>query len=172
MRFSFALGHLNLDIAPIDVIWPNIINGLAMGFIFVPLTTSAMGQLRNEQMPNATGICNLLRNIGAAAGIAMMTTFLARGAQVHQNYLAAHVTPYDAAYPQETSAVQSALSPYAGTYEAGRMTEAIVGMQVSRQSALMAYVDDFRLLAFMAVACIPGVLLFRPVRHKDAPRRP
>jgi MFS transporter, DHA2 family, multidrug resistance protein len=163
---TFALGGLNLDIAPIDVIWPNIINGLSMGFIFVPLTTSAMGWLRNEQMANATGIYNLLRNIGAAAGIAMMTTFLARGAQVHQNVMVAHMTPYDSAYQQEISAVQSAFSPYQGTYQAGRTAEAVMGVQVSRQATLWAYVDDFRLLAIMALACIPGILLLRPLRHR------
>ncbi len=98
---AYALGNLNFEIAPINVIGPNILNGLAMGFIFVPLTTSAMGRLRNEEMPNATGIYNLLRNIGAAAGIALMTTFLARGAQVHQAALVSHMTPYDAAYEQQ-----------------------------------------------------------------------
>ncbi len=81
---AYALGNLNFQIAPVNVIWPNVINGLATGFIFVPLTTSAMGMLRNEEIGNATGLYNLMRNIGAAAGIAMMTTFLARGAQVHQ----------------------------------------------------------------------------------------
>ena len=84
---TFALGGLNLQIAPIDVIWPNIINGLSMGFIFVPLTTSAMGGLPNEEIANATSVYNLLRNIGAAVGIAMITTILARQSQVHQTML-------------------------------------------------------------------------------------
>ena len=162
---AYALGNLNFEIAPINVIWPNVINGLAMGFIFVPLTTSAMGRLRNEQMANATGIYNLLRNIGAAAGIAMMTTFLARGAQVHQAVLVSHMTPYDTTYEQQLHVIQSALSPYSGTYEAGQTAEAIMGAQLSRQASLWAYVDDFRLLAIMAIACIPAVLLFRGLRH-------
>jgi DHA2 family multidrug resistance protein len=126
---AYALGNLNLEIAPINVIWPNIINGVAMGFIFVPLTTSAMGRLRNEEMANATGIYNLLRNIGAAAGIALMTTFLARGAQTHQAVLVSHMTPYDAAYQQQLGALQSALTPSRGAYEAGQAAEAIMGAQ-------------------------------------------
>jgi DHA2 family multidrug resistance protein len=169
---AYELGNLNFEIAPINVIWPNIINGLALGFIFVPLTTSAMGMLRNEQMANATGIYNLLRNIGAAAGIAMMTTFLARGAQVHQAVLVAHMTPYDAAYQQQLHGIQSALSPYRGAYEAGQAAQAILGSQLSRQASLWAYVDDFRRLAILAIACIPGVFLLRRLRHSETAHAP
>jgi len=163
----YAFGNLDLQIAPTDVIWPNVMNGLAMGFIFVPLTTSAVGTLRNEEMANATSIYNLLRNIGAAVGIAMLTTFLARGAQVHQTVLVSHMTPYDAAYQQQAQAIQSALAPQSGTYEAGQTAGAILGAQVTQQATLWAYVDNFRLLAVLAIACIPGVFLLRRLRHKE-----
>ena len=165
----YALGSLNLDIAPIDVIWPNVINGLAMGFIFVPLTTIAVGTLRNEEMANATSIYNFLRNIGAAIGIALMTTFLARGAQAHQTYLVAHMTPYDSAYQQQLQGIQAALTPQSGLYQAGQQAQAIMGAELTRQATLWAYTDDFRLLAIMALACVPGLLLLRRSRHKDGP---
>ena len=58
--------------------------GVAMGFIFVPLTTAAMGNLPTERIGSATGLYNLMRNLGGSAGSAMVTTLLARGAQVHQ----------------------------------------------------------------------------------------
>ena len=91
---THVLAGLNLNIASIDVVWPNIINGFAMGFVFVPLTTMAMGTLSNEQIGNASGIYNLMRNTGGSIGIAMMTTFLARGAQSHQATMVSHMTPY------------------------------------------------------------------------------
>jgi DHA2 family multidrug resistance protein len=169
---AYALGNLNLQISPMDVVWPNVINGLALGFIFVPLTTSAMGMLRNEEIANATGIYNLVRNIGAAAGIAMMTTFLARGAQEHQAVLVSHMTPYDTAYEQQLHGIESALTPYSGPYEAGRTAQAVMGAQLVRQATLWAYVDDFRLLAVMALACLPGLLLLRGLRHKEHARGP
>ena len=68
----------------INVIWPRWVNGIAISFIFVPLTTSTMSQLAQEQMGNATGLYNLMRNIGGSIGIAFVTTMLARGAQAHQ----------------------------------------------------------------------------------------
>ena len=63
-----------------SVTWPNILSGFAMGFVFVPLTM-AMGGLPNEQMGNATGIFNLMRNIGGSIGISLATTLVARGAR-------------------------------------------------------------------------------------------
>jgi len=54
-----------------SVAWPNAINGFAAGFIFVPLTTLAMGTLRKREMGNATGVYNVMRNIGGSIGIAV-----------------------------------------------------------------------------------------------------
>lgn len=165
---TYALGNLNLEIAPVHVIWPNIINGAATGLIFVPLTVITMGRLHNEEVRNAAGIYNLMRNIGSAVGIAMMATFLARGAQVHQATLVSHMTPYDTMYQQQVQTIQSSLTPQVGAYDAGQKALAIVGAQLTRQSTLLAYIDDFRLLAIMAVACIPAMLLFR----RPTPKKP
>ncbi len=162
---TFALGGLNLQIAPIDVIWPNIINGLSMGFIFVPLTTSAMGGLPNEEIANATSVYNLLRNIGAAVGIAMITTILARQSQVHQTMLVAHMTPYAAAYNQQLQAVQAALAPQSGAHLAAGQAQAVMAGIMDQQAGLWAYVDDFRTLALISLACIPAIFLLRRLKH-------
>jgi DHA2 family multidrug resistance protein len=100
MAFGFALlgystwmlSNISLDIGMASVIIPNLINGSAMGFIFVPLTTMTLSRLRKEEMGNATGIYNLMRNIGGSIGIATVTTLLVRGSQAHQSYLAANLT--------------------------------------------------------------------------------
>src|ERR1035437_7932988 len=89
---SLLLSHINFAISMGSVAWPNFINGFAGGFVFVPLTTMAMGLLRKQEIGNAAGIYNLMRNIGGSIGIASVTTLLVRGAQTHQNYLAANVS--------------------------------------------------------------------------------
>src|ERR1039458_3824300 len=100
MAFGFALlgystwmlSNISLDIGMASVVLPNLINASAMGFIFVPLTTMTLSRLRKEEMGNATGIYNLMRNIGGSIGIATVTTLLVRGSQAHQSYLAANLT--------------------------------------------------------------------------------
>ena len=85
MAYScFMLGNINLQIAPDNLLWPIIISGVAAASIFVPLTTSALGTLSQEQMGNATGIFNLMRNVGGSIGIAMITTLVTRHAQTSQ----------------------------------------------------------------------------------------
>jgi DHA2 family multidrug resistance protein len=169
---TYALGNLDLQIAPSSVVWPNILTGLSLGFIFVPLTTSAMGMLRNEQMANATGIYNLMRNIGGAVGIALMTTMLARGGQVHQTIMVAHATPYNAPYQQQLQAIQSGLAPISGNYLAAQQAYGVLYGQVGRQATLWAFVDNFRLLAAMTVLCMPALLLLRRLRHEKHATQP
>jgi MFS transporter, DHA2 family, multidrug resistance protein len=82
----FALGNINLQVAPSNLLWPIIISGVAAASIFVPLTTSAMGTLGREQMGNAAGIFNLMRNIGGSIGIAAITTLVTRHAQAEPSY--------------------------------------------------------------------------------------
>ncbi|MDH4233459.1 MAG: DHA2 family efflux MFS transporter permease subunit, partial [Nitrospirota bacterium] len=80
------------------IIWPRIVLGVGMGFLFIPLTTLTMSEIRNEDMANATGIYNLLRNLGGSFGVAFVTTMLARRGQLHEVRLIEHLTPYDMNY--------------------------------------------------------------------------
>src|SRR5947209_1809144 len=81
---SFMLGDLNLVVAMRNIVIPSILNGFAISLIFVPLTTSTMGTLDRAQMGNATGIFNLMRNLGGSAGISLITTFVSRVSQANQ----------------------------------------------------------------------------------------
>lgn len=159
---TLMLGAVNLDISMGSVGLPNLFNGFASGCIFVPLTTLTMGTLRNEEIGNASGVYNLMRNIGGSIGIAGVTTLLARGQQMHQNFLVQNVTPYDAP-------VRSLIQNLSGSLSGGLATgtERAWGLiygQVQRQATLLAFVDNFRLLGYMALFCIPIAFLFRRVK--------
>ncbi|HJQ35380.1 MAG TPA: DHA2 family efflux MFS transporter permease subunit [Pyrinomonadaceae bacterium] len=166
---TWMLAGLNLDIAMSNVVWPNIVSGCAMGFIFVPLTTMAMGTLPNEQVGNASGVYNLMRNTGGSIGIAAMTTMLARSAQTHQTNIAAHITAYDPAFQQRLQQIAGALSLRGGGTGATQQALASIYGVVLRQSMLMAFIDNFRLLAFLSLICVPAALLFKRVRARGGP---
>ncbi|MDQ3920386.1 MAG: EmrB/QacA family drug resistance transporter, partial [Acidobacteriota bacterium] len=172
---TYMLTGINLEVASRNVTWPLIISGFAMGFIFVPLTTMTMGTLRNEQMGNAAGIYNLMRNTGGSIGIAAVTTMLSRGAQAHQAAMSAHLTPYDPAFQQWMRqfgvAVGGAVGGAGGFIGGMPSRQALASAYgiVLRQSMLMSFVDNFRLLAFMSFFCIPAALLFKRVRARGGP---
>ena len=156
-------GGMNLEVASRNVMWPNIFNGFATALIFVPLTTLTMGTLANDQMGNATGIFNLMRNLGGGIGIAMVTTLLARRAQVHQAAMVGHLTPYNPAYQSWMATLSK---PFGAGPDASQHASGLLYGELLRQANLWAYVDNFRLLAFLCVLCIPFVMIFKRAKGR------
>ncbi len=161
---TYLFSDINLTVSASSIIWPNIISGFAMGFIFVPLTTMAMGTLSNEQMGNASGVFNLMRNTGGSLGIAAMTTMLSRGGQIHQAALVQNINPYNPVLQERIQQITGAM-PGAGSVESQQAYAAISG-QVARQSMVLSYIDNFRMLAFLCLLCVPAVFLFKRVKRK------
>jgi DHA2 family multidrug resistance protein len=162
---TYQFGNINLEISISSIVWPSIISGFAMGFIFVPLTTMALGTLSNEQMGNASGVFNLMRNTGGSLGIATVTTLLARGAQVHQAALISHLTPYDPAYQERLKQMTEAFTARGGSLALQQAHAGLYGTLV-RQATVLSYIDVFRLLSFLCLLCIPAALLFGRVKAK------
>jgi len=160
---TIMLSDLNLSIGMGSIVVPNILNGFAGGFIFVPLTTMAMGRLARQDIGNAAGIYNLIRNIGGSVGIASVTALLIRRGQVHQNYIAASVTPTAGGLAHGLEAYFR--SSGADAVSAHQMALGALYQNLEQQASLLAYVDNFRLLAYLSLVCVPIVLLFQGVRR-------
>jgi DHA2 family multidrug resistance protein len=158
---NHMLGNLNMEIDIGSLIFANVVQGIAMGLIFVPLMTLAVATLRNEQMGNATGLFNLARNVGGSIGISAVTTYLVRSAQRNQMLLVSHLTPYDAAYRQFLTGSQAALTPLSGAPQARRQAYGIVYGILLQQSTLLAFANTYRWMAVAVVFCIPAVLLMK-----------
>lgn len=163
---TYILGGISLEIAMRNVAWPNFVQGIGLALMFVPLTTAAMGTLPNEQIGNATGLFNLMRNLGGSIGISAVTTLLARGAQTHQALLVQHLTPYDPAFRERLEALQRFLEPKVGPAQAQQHAYAEIYRTLIEQATLLAFVDNFRWLALTGVLCVPLVLLLKKVRAR------
>jgi MFS transporter, DHA2 family, multidrug resistance protein len=131
--------------------------GSSMGFIFIPLSILSYTGISNDKMGNASALWNLLRNIGGSVGIALIMTFISRGAQIHQNYLVDHMTPLDKGYQMTMERIAPFLE-WKGF--AGGAEGAIYG-QLVKQATMLSFVDVFYLLMFMMLANIPLVLLMK-----------
>jgi DHA2 family multidrug resistance protein len=158
---SWCLGRVNTQVSWTSVTWPIILNGAGISLLFVPLSVLTTSTLKVEEMGNATGLYNLMRNIGGSVGISMVTTMLMRQSQSHQAVLAAHVTPYDPQTQQTLVSLVQHMSldkAYAVLY--GRVVE---------QSVLWGYVSNFRSMAFLCVGCMALAFVFRRVRAQRGP---
>lgn len=160
---SFMLSRVNLQVAQINVIWPSVVNGIAISFIFVPLTIATMSQLHQQQLGNATGLYNLTRNLGGSIGIAFVTTMLARGAQQHQALMVGHLTATDRPFVQKLASAQQMLSHHADPVTATHQAYAAVYSLLDQQAHLWAYVDNFYIFGMASLVCLPLIFLFKRV---------
>jgi len=162
---SFWLGHINLQISMWDVVAPSVLNGVAISFIFTPLTTAAMGYLRQDEMANATGIYNLMRNLGGSFGIALVSTLIIRRAQVHQAYMVSHLTPYSPNYEQALAAATHALTPQSGSLLAHAQAQGLLYGHLLQQATLWAFVENFRLFGVFCICCLPLIFLLKKAKR-------
>ena len=164
----FQLSGLNLYAGFWDIFWAQVLQGVALSFLFIPLMSLAMSHISPEKMGNATSIFNLMRNIGGSVGIALMTTFLARRAQVHQNHLVANVT---AGSSQTARLLQGMRANFVihgvdGVTASRKALGAIYGM-VQQHSAMLAFVEAFWIMGVVFLLMLP----FLPLLQYSRPAR-
>jgi len=169
LAFSvFRLSDLTLQVSMASVIFPTVLNGLAVSFIFVPLTTATMSQLRQRQIGSATGLYNLMLNLGGSIGIATVTTMIARGAQAHQALMVGHLAPGDPAFTRQLDAAQAMLARQDDPVTAARQAYALIYNVLNQQAHLWAFVDTFRIFTLMVLCCLPLIFLFKRIRQAPA----
>jgi DHA2 family multidrug resistance protein len=167
---SFIFGEVNLDIGPYTLLLPILLTGFALSFVFVPLATMTTRTIPNREMGNATGLFNMLRNIGGSIGIAMATTALIRREDLHQTYLSGHLTPSTAALQQNSREIAYYLSHHIGPRAATPGSYGFIYGLMQQQAAQLAYIDVFRWTAVLAVICAICTWLFqKPPAHLKPP---
>jgi DHA2 family multidrug resistance protein len=161
------LGHLNLSAGYWDIFWPQFIQGMSLGLLFVPLTTISMDPIPKEEMGNATSIFNLMRNLGGSMGIAATTTMIARHGQAYTNLLGSHVTPYDPAAQAMVESLRSAFVARGADFVTAtqRAHAALFGL-VNRQATMLAFVNVFQTLALIFILMLPLVLVMKSPRSR------
>ncbi len=161
------LSRINLNAGYWNIALPLFIQGTALGFLFVPLTTITHDPISQEKMGNATSVFNLMRNIGGSVGIAAVTTWIARDTQRGINLLGRHVNPYDVGAQQMIeNARRMFMSKGMDFYTATQQAYGALFGMVSQQAAMIAFLEAFRVLALMFLAVLPLILLMRRPRHK------
>src|SRR5579871_3320739 len=141
---TWLLGGLTVQAGYWDVFWPRVVQGFALGFLFVPLTTVTLGAVPKEELAGATGVNTLVRQLGGSFGIAILTTLLAREAAIAQSELASGVTQthgYDLA---------------------------TLGQLVGVASQVISYDYLFRISAIVFFVATPLVIFMRPSRRSGA----
>lgn len=149
------------DVSQFTLIMNGVVQGLGLGFMFVPLSTITFATLPSEFRTQGTALFSLTRNIGSSIGISLVSFLLTRNTQVVHASLAEHVTPYNLALKAPNIADYWDIGSTAGL--------AALNSVITRQATVIAYADDFKLMMYVAVVAIPGLLLLRGPKRKDEP---
>jgi DHA2 family multidrug resistance protein len=169
----FDLSGLNLQAGYWDIFWPQVLQGVALACMMIPLAAVSFSRITKEKMGNATSIFNLMRNIGGSFGIALMTTFLARRNQFHHNRLIENVAGGDTGTHLMIEGMKAwFISRGADAYTATQQAYAGVYGMLQRHAAMLSFVEAFWVMAVMFVAMIPLIfVLRRAAHHEEAKKR-
>jgi DHA2 family multidrug resistance protein len=124
-----------------------------------------MGTLKNEQIGNASGLYNLVRNVGGSIGISVVDTIVTRHTQSHRSELA-HNISHRPVFEHSLDVYRSLMSAHVVSSTATHRAYAMVQNSLDQQATVFSYVDDLRYMAIACICCMPIVFLVKKVRPK------
>ena len=160
--FSFwQMSGWSLGADQSHILVSGFIQGLGIGLVFIPLNTVAFASLSAALRTEGSSLLNLFRSLGASVGISITTALLARNLQQSHADLASHVTA------SVTDLVD--FSSIDRFQQLGTSALSMINVEVNRQAAMIAYVDNFYLMLWLSLAATPLALIMRRVMVKSAP---
>ncbi len=151
--------HWTLDMGWSPFVWAGVGQGIGMGLLFVPLSLACFGTLAPKYRNEATAIYSLVRNVAGSIGISIFEAYLDRSIQGNHQTLAAQVTPFNEALREPAASAMWDIHSTLGL--------SALNFELTRQATIIAYLDNFMLMAIVSLAAIPLLLL---LKHID-PRR-
>jgi DHA2 family multidrug resistance protein len=142
-----------------QIVLSGLIQGFGFGCTAVPLNMIALSNLPRHILTQGTAIRGLMRNLGGSVGIPVLV------AQLVENTQAVHARLIEAVRP-DNPLFRVLSVPYSFTVPKGI---AALNAEVTRQAAMVAYIDDFKLMMIISIASLPLVLLLRPPQPRVRP---
>ena len=167
------LAHLSLEAGQRTPVFDWIVSRAGMAFLWVPMNVMAFYFVPREKVNNATGLINLSRNMGGSIGISLVTTMLDRRAQFHQNYLIGNFQPGNPIYWSALHRLTHIFTMHglSGAY-AATQAQRFLYQQLQRQSMMLSFVDNFRLMALLCVCVIPLMFIVKKTRPRKESAAP
>jgi DHA2 family multidrug resistance protein len=166
------MSNVTLGVDYWNLAWPRFVQGVGMGFVFVPLQVLALATVRKDRLGNATAAFNVVRNVGGSIGIALATTLLSRRSQYHQATLVGHVNVWSADTAERLQEwTRHFLDHGADAFTAQRRALAMLYRDTLGQAQVLAYADEFWLLAVIFFSLIVLLPFMRRVRAEPAETR-
>jgi DHA2 family multidrug resistance protein len=160
---NFMNIFMTADYASAQLFWPNVVRAVGQALVMTPLSAVATAGIEAENAGSASGLFNMMRNLGGAVGIAMLQTFLTKREQYHSNVLTQSVSLLE----QATRTRIDQLTQYFVHHgiidrtDASHRALVAIGHVVQKQAFILAFSDTFYLLGAALIAALAATLLLR-----------
>jgi DHA2 family multidrug resistance protein len=156
----WGLGDLSPDTGEEALFWPLIGRGVGTALIFLPLSIAALGGIPRHEIPAASGLFSLTRQMGGSIGIAILTTMMEKCALIHRGELVGNINPLSVPFQQRSLMANFALNPQAPNLEiASTRTLGVLDTMITLQSNILASIDIFQTLSWMFIFTLPLIFL-------------
>jgi DHA2 family multidrug resistance protein len=147
----------NADVGVGEIVYTGVVQGIGLGFIFVPLSTIAFATLAPRYRNEGAAMFSLIRNLGSSVGISLVMTVLGHEAQSSHAALSESITPF-----RDALVAPGVPQAWNWSSELGRLA---LDAEVSRQALTIAYLNDFRFMMYLSLLAVPLLLLLRSPRR-------
>ena len=167
---NFMNIFMTSDTGSDQLFWPNVVRAVGQALAFAPLSAVATAGIEHENAGSASGLFNMMRNLGGAVGIAVLQTFLTKREQYHSNVLSQSVSLLE----QATRTRLEALTQYFMNHgvidrvDAARRAYVAIGHIVQKQAFILAFSDTFYLLGAVLIVALMAALLLKKPGHLEA----
>ncbi len=148
----YQLSNFSTFVPKEMIIFSGIINGLGIGFIFVPLSTIAFSTIANENRNEASAFFSLMRNIGSSVGVYIVTFLLVRNIQINHSYLAESINK------SKFWILQHYSPQFLNSKDAMDM---IVDKNINIHAETISYIDNFKIMMICIIFLMPLLLLLK-----------
>ncbi|SFI79961.1 MDR family MFS transporter [Bradyrhizobium sp. Gha] len=167
---NFMNIFMTSDYAADQLLWPNVVRAVGQALVMAPLSAVATSGIEPENAGSASGLFNMMRNLGGAVGIALLQTVLTKREQYHSNVLMESVSLFE----QATRTRLEQLTQYFMNHgvldraDAAHRAYVAIGHIVQRQAYILAFSDTFYLLGMALIVALIAVLFLKKAGHASA----
>ena len=147
--------------------WMLIVRGIGMGMLFIPITTLSLSTLKGQEIGQGAAFTGMMRQLGGSFGIALITTFLTRQNVIHRSDLVSKLDINNPAVQQRVHGMQhSFMNKGMASDVALKSSYAALDGMVSKQAAVLSYMDVFFYLGMIFLVCVPFVMMVKANKQK------
>ncbi|MGQ0571915.1 MAG: DHA2 family efflux MFS transporter permease subunit, partial [Armatimonadota bacterium] len=145
---SYMMAHLTTQSGSLQILVPQVVQGLGFAFMFVSLSTTALATIPRTRMQNATGLYNLVRQLGGSLGTAIVVAVMNHRLAVASAHLVGYASQYNPTFMERWRVLQeSFIARGSDAITAGRQALAALDAVVHRQAATVAFNYAFAVIA-------------------------